>query len=132
MSEFQAIGVIILLFVLRCIAPLLITLGLGYLMNRLVDRWQAEEAAQPAAPPPPAGPQPSVSPAPILFQPALSLPCWLLRNCDEARRNKCAAYGEQSIPCWQAREKAEGALPATCPTCPRFIVAHAPIWQPQA
>ena len=46
MEETQATAVLILMFALRCIAPLLITLAIGYLMNRLVDRWQAEDAAR--------------------------------------------------------------------------------------
>jgi hypothetical protein len=44
MSEIEATGVLILLFVLRCLLPALIMFGLGYLMNWLVDRWQREDA----------------------------------------------------------------------------------------
>ena len=45
MSDIQAAGTIILFFALRCIAPLVVTVGIGYLMNRLVARWEAEETA---------------------------------------------------------------------------------------
>jgi hypothetical protein len=40
MSEFNAALVMIALFALRCVVPLALTLGLGYVMNRLVDRWE--------------------------------------------------------------------------------------------
>lgn len=46
MSEFEATGIIALLFVLRCIVPAVLMFGLGYLMDRLVDRWRLEDEAR--------------------------------------------------------------------------------------
>lgn len=122
MNEIQATAVMIGLFALRCVVPLLITIGLGRLMNRLIERWAAEEeeaqrqrTGVPA--PAPVPPQPAV-------QPALSLPCWLFFNCDESERERCAAYRNQGIPCWQARLIEEGKLPANCPNCPRYLAGQ--------
>ena len=119
MKETEATGVLFLMFALRCIAPLALTLGIGYLMNRLVDRWQAEEAAnEDAAPVPPVSvPGPAVTPAPGMRLPTITVPCWILRNCDEAAQADCAARKQPGIPCWLARLRAEGSLPDGCPDC---------------
>ena len=45
MKESQATLVLIGLFALRCIAPLLFTLGIGYLMNTSFRTFQYQEAA---------------------------------------------------------------------------------------
>jgi hypothetical protein len=42
MDELIGTGVVGLLFGLRCIVPLALTLGVAYLMNRTVDRWERE------------------------------------------------------------------------------------------
>lgn len=46
MSESGATFVMILLFALRCVVPLVLTILIGWLMNRLVDKWEAEEAVR--------------------------------------------------------------------------------------
>lgn len=117
MNEIQAAGTIFLFFALRCLVPLAITIGIGYLMNRLVARWEAEEAAakerlaegQPA--------MPSVKEAGTT---SIKLPCWVVRNCDAEKRAKCPAYQNQSMPCWIARLLAEGVQPSSCPDCPVY------------
>lgn len=121
MSELKATGVIILFFALRCIAPLVITLGVGYLMNRLVDRWEAEEAAFKTGEKGVLEPVEPVLPATKVANAGASpIPCWLLRNCDEQKRAHCPAYLEQSLPCWIARLISDGALPESCPDCPIY------------
>ena len=45
MNALQSTVVLFILFTLRCLIPLLLTLAIGYLMNAQVTRWQAEEAA---------------------------------------------------------------------------------------
>ncbi len=119
MNEWQAILVMVGLFALRCILPLVVTISLGYLMNRLVDRWEAEEetARQKA-------PQPHRAPEPAVVTAIRSVPCWLMNNCPPERRENCPAFRERGIPCWQARERVEGVLPADCPDCPRYVPAH--------
>lgn len=122
MSEWQATFVMVGLFALRCIVPLLVTVGLGYLMNRLVDRWEAEEETAPQMAP---QPQPRRAPEPAVVTAILSVPCWLMNNCSPERRENCPAFQAQSALCWQARERAEGALPTDCADCPRYIAGQA-------
>lgn len=49
MNEFQATAVVATLFALRCVAPLLLMLAIGYGMGRLVAHWEREDAASAAA-----------------------------------------------------------------------------------
>jgi hypothetical protein len=115
MGEFQATLILVGLFALRCIAPLLFTLAVGYLMNRLVKRWEAQDAAEAAADSPPAVPSPGG-----LSLPAVGIPCWVLRNCEPAQRSGCPAYLKPKLACWLARKLAEGELPAACADCPMY------------
>ena len=83
MEEPQAAGVLFLMFALRCIAPLLLTLGIGYLMNRLVDRWDAEEEQVEQVD----VPQPAPARSPAIALKTINVPCWILRNCDGVQVN---------------------------------------------
>ncbi|MFW5941079.1 MAG: hypothetical protein ACOC9V_02790 [Chloroflexota bacterium] len=127
MNEFGATFFMVTLFVLRCVAPLLVTVGVGYLMNRLLDRWAAEDAQ--VREPVPGGAVPAFgverTTAAASLPAILSIPCWVFNNCEETRREHCPGCNEEGIPCWQARMRAEGRLPDTCPDCPRYIAAHA-------
>lgn len=114
MSETQGALVMVLLFALRCIVPLAITIGLGFLMNRLVDHWEAEDARKQA---------PAAAPAPAT-QSILSIPCWVTNSCPEKVREKCPAYHHPNVPCWEARRKADGSLMARCADCPRYQAGH--------
>ena len=99
MDEMRATGVIAALFALRCLVPLAITLAIGYLMNKQVERWEAEDATRRAQ---------------------TVKPCWIVRNCDPARRNSCPAFKRQGLPCWEARLMAEERMPVGCATCPQY------------
>lgn len=44
MNGTQATFTMVLLFALRCVVPLAVVMGIGYAMNWLVDRWEAEAA----------------------------------------------------------------------------------------
>lgn len=120
MNEFNAALVMISLFALRCIVPLALTLALGYLMNRLVDHWQAEDAAQTAALP---AARPALATAP--GRAILSLPCWVTNSCPEQQAQRCAARRATNVPCWETRRQADGRLPACCADCPRYQAAFA-------
>ncbi|MCA9970042.1 MAG: hypothetical protein KC425_07500 [Anaerolineales bacterium] len=122
MHDFQATLILIAMFALRCIVPLLITVAAGYLMNRLVARWEAEDAAKKTAPPV-SGPAPAATPPKA--RPAVQLPCWLTTGCDPAKRADCPAFQQREAPCWLARLRAEGVLPTGCPDCPVYQQAHA-------
>lgn len=125
MDEFQATGMMVLMFALRCIAPLVLTLGVGYLMNRMVDKWEREAEAQTEAVPELEEPAKVALPGVTEKRPLSSLPCWLTIGCGPERRNNCPAYLQREKPCWAARLALEGALPADCPDCPVYKLAHA-------
>jgi hypothetical protein len=116
MNEFQATTVMVALFALRCIVPIILMAAIGYAMNRLVDHWEAEEAAQ--------GQVATDSPIPVsgasrtTAQASPSkIPCWVFNNCDEQARAGCPAYKNQSVACWVARMRTDGKLPAKCADC---------------
>ena len=116
MNELQATAVMIGLFALRCIVPLVLTVAFVHLMKRLLDRWAAEER-----PPQTVASLASQTSIPVATAtPAPCIACWLFKNCSEEKRNACAAYRRQSIPCWQARLFEEGKLPDDCANCPQY------------
>jgi hypothetical protein len=121
MNDFQATAVLVGLFALRCVAPFLLLLAIGYGMNRLVAHWEREEqsrAAKPAIPLPMAG-----GPAPTAAR--SKVPCWVFNNCDEKTRNACPAYKSPSLACWMARLRAEGSVPSKCAGCSLYTGAPA-------
>ena len=97
------------LFALRCVVPLALTMGIGYMMNRLVDHWEATDAA------PEPAPEPTPASIPVMTADS-KLPCWVVRNCDESKRAACPA-GSGLLTCWLARLRVEGTLPAACADC---------------
>lgn len=120
MNEYQATAALVALFALRCIAPLVITFAIGYLMNRLVDKWQAEDALIEVDKP---APSPVSMPKTTIKLPAVRVPCWILRNCEESQKADCPAAKQPGLPCWLVRLRADGRLPETCPSCPMYIQA---------
>jgi hypothetical protein len=134
MNDFEATGVMVLLFALRCIAPFVLLMGVGYFMNRMVDKWEREAQEQQASPDAKSGQifpeNPSIA-KPALAKPspekkpAIQLPCWMIKNCDPATRPDCAAHQQRGKPCWVARLAVEGVLPSGCPDCPVYQAAHA-------
>ncbi len=116
MSELKEAALLAGLFALRCIAPLLLTLAIGYLMNRLVDRWEAEDARQLAE---------GLQPESDGFFPSVKLPCWVFKNCDPESKANCPAFQQPGLPCWLAHLRHSGKLPNGCPDCPIYITAWA-------
>ncbi len=124
MNEFQGTAVIVVLFALRCVAPILLMMTIAYGMKRLVRHWEHQEAAMARL----TGPQPAQSkPAPSQAAITLAMaaeqtvksaiPCWMLNNCDEQTRRNCPAFASPSLACWVARLRAEGQIPAKCAGC---------------
>jgi hypothetical protein len=108
MNEFQAAAVLIGFFALRCVLPLVLMMLIGFGMNKLVDRWAAEEEARLEG-------VPAAAARPRL--PATTIPCWLFKNCDEKTRLACPATERPGIPCWLLRMQAAGRLPERCKEC---------------
>ena len=115
MNEFQAVAVMVALFALRILLPVALMIAIGYGMNKLANRWEAEEQTQAHAKPAIALPVLPARPAA-----AATIPCWVFKNCDEAARARCPAYRQPSLACWVALLRAEGRLPAKCAGCERY------------
>lgn len=121
MSELQEAALLAGLFALRCIAPLVLTLAIGYIMNRLVDRWEAEDARLQSE-----GLNPGEINADVEgFFSSVKLPCWVFKNCDPADMAECPAYRHPGLPCWLAHLRSRGKLPEGCPDCPIYVSAWA-------
>lgn len=126
MGEIQGVLLLVGLLALRFVVPLAITIGLGYLLVRLDERWRAEAAAASDA----AGDlarddrpvQPRPTPA-LSFPAVANAPCWVLRACEPARQAACPATQRPEQPCWLTRMQIEGRLPASCQGCPLFTQA---------
>jgi len=108
-------AVVVGMFVLRLGVPLAITFAVAYFLRRLDARWQAEawlewEAGQP---------QGEVSAEAAQLQVGKQA-CWSIKGCDETARANCAAFQQPEMPCWLARRRAEGKLPAECYNCALF------------
>ena len=125
MSESEGTAVVIALFALRCILPLAITLAFGYVMNRLVDRWQAEDLAK-AQPDLEAEEMIPIFPRELKL-PTIDIPCWVFNNCEEKQRENCVAYQQPDKPCFTARMQAEGNLPEKCADCEIYATAVIPV-----
>lgn len=106
MNASEATFTMVLLFALRCLVPLALIFGIGYTMNWLVDRWEADAAVQNNAA------QGTAVPAQTGDH------CWAFKQCDPELREECPGFTQQMIPCWLARTRAEGALPDECVACP--------------
>lgn len=121
MNEFQATAVMVALFALRCVLPLALMFAIGYGMNKLVDHWEKEEAAEKARVSIPVPVMQPVASRPVAGRAAATkVPCWVFKNCDEAKRAACPAYRTPSLACWVALMRAEGQLPARCAGCQRY------------
>ena len=107
-------AVIVGMFLLRVGVPLGLTLGVAWALRRLDAKWQAEAWAEWEA----SHSQEEVIAEAKLLQP--SEPCWSVKGCDEAARANCAAPKQPDIPCWLARRRSEGKLPAECYNCAQF------------
>jgi len=120
MDKFTATLVMILLFALRCIIPLVLTMLIGRAMNRLVDKWEAEEAARKKDPEP-------VIPVTVstpLQPPGItaSVKCWVFRDCG---RTDCAAYQNPNMLCWKIKTEENGRLPEKCQQCAYYEMTSA-------
>lgn len=105
MNASQATFTMALLFALRCVLPLALIMGAGYVMNWQVDRWEAEAVDT--------GERTAVTAQ-------KTDACWSFIGCDPELREDCPGFKQQMIPCWLARTQAEGALPEKCTTCPLY------------
>lgn len=105
------------LIVLRLGIPIAVTVLIAWGLRRLDARWQAEAAAQQSSRAVAAG---DLDGAAVTSPLAAQQPCWELNNCSDAQRGNCPACAALDIPCWMARLRADGKLPARCYGCALF------------
>lgn len=98
------------MFVLRLVVPLAITLAIGYWLRRLDAKWQAEAQVR----------RDATVESEIRLLRVIKEPCWVTKACPEAIYPHCPAYHDPDIPCWLARFRAGGSIPAACYRCPLF------------
>ncbi len=81
------------LLLVRLGIPLLISLGIGYWLVQLDNRWRIADAGQ---------------------------RCWDVKKCPPEQRSRCTAYQHPDIPCWAIVRATEGQLRPQCVGCPAF------------
>ncbi len=100
---------------LRIGVPVLLVLGVGYVLTRYL-KVPAQSDIQ--APPDAMGLSPAEWAKAITVPPVV--PCWVQNNCDDAKRAKCPSFQRSHVPCWLAVQVAEGKLRADCVHCAMF------------
>lgn len=108
---------LIVLFILRLGVPIAITVAIVGGLRWLDARWQAEADAQRSSRAVAAG---QLAPAAVASPLAAEQPCWKLKQCPPEKREQCAACALTDIPCWMARLRTDGKLPARCYGCALF------------
>lgn len=112
MNASEATFTMVLLFALRCLVPLALMFGIGYAMNWMVDRWEAEAVA---------GEKLNVGAGGgTAVSAANATSCWSIVGCSAEMRENCPGFQQQTLPCWLARTREEGALPEKCTACPVY------------
>ncbi len=102
----QDIIVIAGMFFLRIGLPLILVMGIGY----LIQRWLEPKAVQEQF-------EGIVRTAHERTAASTGKPCWEIKDCSAEARAICAAAGQPDIPCWLSRQIAGQALPEGCSTC---------------
>lgn len=98
---------LILGLLLRIGIPVLVTVGIFFLLRRLDERWQAEARA-----------------LPVLN--TNQKPCWEAKACSAEKQKACPAYAKSNVPCWQVFRAKDGVLKETCLGCDVFRQARVP------
>lgn len=119
MGDLQHVILLLGLLALRIGLPLAVIAGLGYVLKRLDERWQAEaaQAGRGRSHGVPRRHVPAIEGGAMLA----SAPCWVLRDCDPVLRADCPAWLRPELPCWLARMEAGFQLPSLCTVCPLFV-----------
>jgi hypothetical protein len=103
----QDILVIAGMFFLRIGLPLLLVMGIGYLIQRWLEPKAVHEQFEGMIRT--AQEQRAAS--------ATAKPCWEIKNCSAEARAACAAAQQPDIPCWLSRQIAGQPLPEGCAAC---------------
>jgi hypothetical protein len=95
------------MFFLRVGLPLLVVMGIGYLIQRWLEPKAVQEQFEGMV-------QTAQENAAVG---AASQPCWEVKNCSPELRAECPAFEQADVPCWLARQIAGQPLPKGCTTC---------------
>jgi len=112
METWEGLLITISWFLLRFGVPILGTALIVYFFKWLDQRWQRESLDRRAS----MGAQAML---PIVQ-------CWSLNNCPEGKCQGCAAFQDQSKPCWQHFRAVDGSLKEDCLGCKVFLGVSAP------
>lgn len=107
----------VVLFILRMGIPIAVTVAIVSGLKFLDGRWQADAEARHASR---AVAQGLLTPDAVSSPMAAEKPCWELNGCTEEKRKQCSGCAMTDIPCWMARLRADGKLPARCYGCALF------------
>ena len=110
MEALNLILTILVGLLMRFGIPILLTVGLIYLLRRLDERWQAEAKGELEAVPM-----------------ARNIGCWDMNNCSKEQRENCSAYAHPETPCWQHFRSKQGVLQESCLGCDVFRQSPVPV-----
>ncbi len=102
------------MFFLRLGLPLLIVVGVGYLIRRWLEPAAVKEQFEGMI---------RTAHEECAAARSDTRPCWEVKNCSAEAKAQCAAARQPDIPCWLARQIAGQPLPAGCSTCQVRAVA---------
>jgi len=99
-------------FLLRFGLPLVVTITICWLLQKLDNRWQNDSLE---------------SKEPVHIRKLTTIMnCWLYHDCPKKQRLQCTAYQNPDIPCWQHFRSSDGNLKNRCVVCPVFKSTPAP------
>jgi len=99
--------------VIRFAIPIGLTLVAVWFFRKLDQRWkaEAEELTRPQ----------------MALAMAKRTPCWEQKQCSAEMRERCPAYAQKGVPCWQVMRDKQGNLKSGCVDCEVFHDAPIPV-----
>jgi len=101
MLELKVITNVILGLIIRIGLPVILSIGILYVLKQLDKRWQKEQF-----------------PLPVIASNYKA--CWKVNNCSDEKRKDCPAFQHPEVPCWQAVKSHTGLLKENCVGCNVF------------
>ena len=123
MQQLEAMLIILGMFLVRLGIPVAVIVVVSYWLRRVDARWAVEASAYQRAKAWEG--YPLAFPA-LVQKPAIEPPCWERRGCSPVQRTQCAAGQQPCLPCWLARLRQDGKLPAACTGCAIFALPVTP------
>lgn len=108
--------VIVGMFALRLGVPVLLTIAICHVLDRLSVKRAAQIGAQRQA---------RLRAAPHEGKLVRQLQCWEIKRCEEATRAECPAYKRPNLPCWLALQLAGCQLSDECKSCSMYDLKKA-------